>query len=221
MGMYFSLLHHVQTVSGAWPPSYPLSTAGPFPWGWTGRGVKLTTRFLLLSRLGIRGLLLPLPPYVFMSRCFKHTDCFTFLLTVGIRVYCCSVWAWYYTLSDLGNICTISEDRMSLLICWLLSCLHGTRITSLACSVWEISSETMTPFRRFDRTLWTGELPIPYLNMTAQHRKTHTSMPRAEFEPTIPVFERSKSIRDQWDQLVTLLSSVIQLEPGWPNHYND
>jgi len=34
-----------------------------------------------------------------------------------------------------------------------------------------------------------------YQQRAAQHRKSHTSMPRAEFEPTAPVFERYKTIR--------------------------
>jgi len=36
-----------------------------------------------------------------------------------------------------------------------------------------------------------------YLHRTTQHRnkRTHTSMPRAGFEPTIPVLERPKTVR--------------------------
>jgi len=36
-----------------------------------------------------------------------------------------------------------------------------------------------------------------YLHRTTQHRKTrtHTSVPRAGFEPTIPVFEWPKAVR--------------------------
>jgi hypothetical protein len=41
-----------------------------------------------------------------------------------------------------------------------------------------------------------GDRPDAYLHRTAQYKKTqiHTSMPRAEFEPMIPVFERPKTV---------------------------
>jgi hypothetical protein len=50
-------------------------------------------------------------------------------------------------------------------------------------------------FWTFGRTPWTGDRlvasPLPTQNSTAQKRG-HTSMPRAGFEPAIPVFELSK-----------------------------
>jgi hypothetical protein len=33
-----------------------------------------------------------------------------------------------------------------------------------------------------------------YTDITTQKKHVHTSMPRAEFEPTIPVFERSNTV---------------------------
>jgi hypothetical protein len=39
----FSLLHSVQTGSGAHPASYPMGTGGYFPEGKAARGVKLTS----------------------------------------------------------------------------------------------------------------------------------------------------------------------------------
>jgi hypothetical protein len=56
----------------------------------------------------------------------------------------------------------------------------------------------MTPFRRFGRTPWTGDRyiakPVPTQDSITQ-KWGHTSMPRAGFEPIIPVFERPKTIR--------------------------
>jgi hypothetical protein len=56
--------------------------------------------------------------------------------------------------------------------------------------------------------LWTGISPSQglYLHTTTQHRETRTiSMSRAGYEPTIPVFERSKTVlalrpRGHWDR---------------------
>jgi hypothetical protein len=44
----FSLLHSVQTGSGAHPASYPMRTGVPFPGGLSGRGLKLNTHFHLV-----------------------------------------------------------------------------------------------------------------------------------------------------------------------------
>jgi hypothetical protein len=49
------------------------------------------------------------------------------------------------------------------------------------------------------RTPWTGDQPIarplPIHRITQMHNKRiHTSMPRMGFEPTIPVFERAKTV---------------------------
>jgi hypothetical protein len=49
------------------------------------------------------------------------------------------------------------------------------------------------------RTPWTGEQPvagpIPTQRTTqTQNKRTHISMPRVGFEPTIPVFERAKTV---------------------------
>jgi hypothetical protein len=61
------------------PASYPM---GLFPWGYSGRSVKLTTHLHLVSRSRRRGNILPLPQYVFMVWCLvKHRDNFTFTFT--------------------------------------------------------------------------------------------------------------------------------------------
>jgi hypothetical protein len=58
----------------------------------------------------------------------------------------------------------------------------------------------ITLFWTFGRTPLTGNQPgarpLPIQDNTTQHRETQTriSMPPAGFEPTIPVFERSKTV---------------------------
>jgi hypothetical protein len=49
----FSLLHNIQTGSGAHPTSYPMDTVDCFPRGKYGRGIKLTTELYLVLRLRI------------------------------------------------------------------------------------------------------------------------------------------------------------------------
>jgi hypothetical protein len=49
------------------------------------------------------------------------------------------------------------------------------------------------------RTPWTGDQPVArplptHRTAQAQNKRTQTSMPRVEFEPTIPVFERTKTV---------------------------
>jgi hypothetical protein len=51
----------------------------------------------------------------------------------------------------------------------------------------------------FGRTPWTGDQPnarpLPTQDNTTQKKRGHTSMPRAVFEPAIPMFERPKTVR--------------------------
>jgi len=55
---------------------------GLFPWGYSVRGVKLTTHLYLVSRLRMNGAIPPLPQYVFMEwYLVKHWDNFTFTFT--------------------------------------------------------------------------------------------------------------------------------------------
>jgi hypothetical protein len=53
-------------------------------------------------------------------------------------------------------------------------------------------------FCRFGSTLWTGIRPSQgrylYTEQHKQYKPTQTSMPRVGFEPTIPVFERAKTV---------------------------
>jgi hypothetical protein len=49
------------------------------------------------------------------------------------------------------------------------------------------------------RTPWTGDQPVArplpaHRTTQTQHKRTQTSMPRVWFEPTIPVFERAKTV---------------------------
>jgi hypothetical protein len=58
----------------------------------------------------------------------------------------------------------------------------------------------MNLFLTFGRTPWTGDQPdarpLPTQDTTTQKNAyTHTSMPLTGFEPTIPAFELSKTVR--------------------------
>jgi hypothetical protein len=44
------------------------------------------------------------------------------------------------------------------------------------------------------RTPWTGEQPVARPLPTHKTTRTQKSMPRVGFEPTIPVFERAKTV---------------------------
>jgi hypothetical protein len=59
----------VRTGSGAHPASYPMGTRGLFPWGYSGRGVKMATHLHLVPRSRMRGYIPPLPQYAFMAWC--------------------------------------------------------------------------------------------------------------------------------------------------------
>jgi hypothetical protein len=62
------------------------------------------------------------------------------------------------------------------------------------------------------RTPWTGDQPVVRL-LTAhriaqtQNKHTHTSMPRVRFEPTIPVFERAKTVQ-ALDRAATVIGQI-------------
>jgi hypothetical protein len=73
-GWNFSLHHCVQT--GSWGPPSLLSNGYQelFPWGWSGRGVKLTTHFHLVPRSRIRGAIPPLHQYAFTARFSLETQ---------------------------------------------------------------------------------------------------------------------------------------------------
>jgi hypothetical protein len=57
----FSLLHRVQTCSGAHPAYYPMGTGVSFPRGCSGRGVKLTIALHLVLRSSMMELYLHSP----------------------------------------------------------------------------------------------------------------------------------------------------------------
>jgi len=64
----------------------------------------------------------------------------------------------------------------------------------LVCSDAVLHSETTNPFRHFGRALWGGSAHHKASTYKGQHnteRRRHTSRPRAEFEPTITMFEDS------------------------------
>jgi len=62
-----------------------------------------------------------------------------------------------------------------------------------------LTSELYETLWTFGRTPWTGDQPdarpLPKQDSTTQKERGHTSTPRAVFEPAIPVFEQSKTVR--------------------------
>jgi hypothetical protein len=57
--------------------------------------------------------------------------------------------------------------------------------------------------------------PLPTRRTTkTQNKRTQTSMPRVEFEPTIPVFERAKTVH-ALDCAATVIGSLV---PFWINN---
>jgi hypothetical protein len=69
----------------------------------------------------------------------------------------------------------------------------------LAYSGSEFFSETYESIWTVGKTPWTGDQPdarpLPTQDNTNTEKHGHTSMPLAGFEPTIPVFERPKTVR--------------------------
>jgi hypothetical protein len=61
------------------------------------------------------------------------------------------------------------------------------------------------------RTPWTGYQPVTRHLLThrttqKENKRTQTSMPQVEFEPTIPVFERAKTVH-ALDRAATVIGS--------------
>jgi hypothetical protein len=61
------------------------------------------------------------------------------------------------------------------------------------------------------RTPWTGDQPVArplptHRTTQTQNKRTQTSMPRVRFEPTIPVFERAKTVHPL-DRAATVIGS--------------
>jgi hypothetical protein len=71
---------------------------------------------------------------------------------------------------------------------------------------------TYESVRTFSRTPWTGDQPdakpLPTQDNTTQKKRGHTSMPRAGFEPEIPMFERPKTV-------LALDRAAIWTGPDW------
>jgi hypothetical protein len=82
--------------------SYGLLYRGLYPWGYSGRGVKLTTHPHLVPKSRMRGAIPPFPRYVFMAWWLvKHRDNFSFYLYLcwvsGARIV-----QWYSTRLQVG-----------------------------------------------------------------------------------------------------------------------
>jgi hypothetical protein len=78
-------------------------------------------------------------------------------------------------------------------------------ISSSSSSSFKVSANGLFRFRTYEslwtfgKTPWTGgqpdARPLPTQDNTTQKKCGHTSMPRAGFEPAIPMFERPKTVR--------------------------
>jgi hypothetical protein len=70
-------------------------------------------------------------------------------------------------------------------------------------------------FYTVGRTPWTGDQPVTRPQPAHRAKQTHnkrtqTSMPQVEFEPTIPVFERAKSVHAS-DCAVSVIGALPSL----------
>jgi len=79
---------------------------------------------------------------------------------------------------------------------------HGLR--PLACSVSELTSETVNPFGHFGRTPWTGDRPIsmsiPMQDSTNKDADIHPSLERDSNPRAVQDYTRLRR-RGFWDQL--------------------
>jgi hypothetical protein len=86
---YFSLLHHVQTGSGAHPASYPMDTRGSFPGDKTAKAWIWPTHLHLVPRSRTFGAMPPLPNTSSRRGVqLKHRDNFIFTFTFTRK--CCT-----------------------------------------------------------------------------------------------------------------------------------
>jgi hypothetical protein len=65
------------------------------------------------------------------------------------------------------------------------------------------------------RTPWTGDQPVSrplptHMATQTQNKRTQTSMPRVEFEPTTPVFEQAKTVH-ALDRAATLIGPWVHM----------
>jgi hypothetical protein len=65
------------------------------------------------------------------------------------------------------------------------------------------------------RTPWTGDRPVArplptHRRTQRENKRTHTTMPRVGFEPTIPLFERAKTVH-ALDRSGTVIGDVYTL----------
>jgi hypothetical protein len=92
---------------------------------------------------------------------------------------------------------------------WSVHSIHSF-IGSTALS-WTLAPPQF-PNHRVGRTLWTSDQPVarplPTHRTTQTHNKcTQTSMPWVAFEPTVPAFERAKTVHTL-DRASTVMGSV-------------
>jgi hypothetical protein len=76
---------------------------------------------------------------------------------------------------------------------------HPSRYRPTARSGSEVYFWTYESIWTIGRTPWTGDQPdarpLPAQDNTTQKKRGHTSMPRAGFEPAIPIFDRPNTVR--------------------------
>jgi hypothetical protein len=65
--------------------------------------------------------------------------------------------------------------------------------------LWTLAAFQFLNLYAVGRTTWTGDQPVArplptYRTTETQNKRTQTSMPRDGFEPTVPAFEREKTV---------------------------
>jgi hypothetical protein len=99
-----------------------------------------------------------------------------------------------------------------------LSCTFR-ELGPLASSESELTSETVNPFRHFDRIPWTGDRPItaPVPTQDSTTQKTHPYIClRSGFEPSISMYARSLGSAFNVGDKTGSISTVTELRAGRP-----
>jgi hypothetical protein len=76
-------------------------------------------------------------------------------------------------------------------------------------------------FYTVSRTPWTGDQPVASpLPAQTQNKRTQTSVPQVEFEPTIPMFERAKTVH-ALDLAATVMDRRFPLAAVLKSYHKD
>jgi hypothetical protein len=121
--------------------------------------------------------------YPFLLGLFScHTLYFIFAL--GIFLFTTA------SIPAVGPPSLLSSDYFAFSFSHVILLFNVSRTRPLMSRDLELSSETMNPFRHIDRTgVRSIAKPLTYTGQHNTQKRGHISMPRAGFEPVIPVLE--------------------------------